>query len=428
MTKKSGYYNSPWPGEDGSAVRLQTVGTGSGPGFTPDETPEVAMRRFFWNFGNMLVLREPGQVYLMRANYLKHRYLRMHSTSFVERIHPETLEAIKKSPRLPGGPMWPGGLAVHSNGKIYVVYGRYCHCLDEDCNLLKSFKLPQSDPYNSFVILDNGYLVMKNFSFRKKAHLTVLDPESLEPVCEDIETPEPSIARLSAKGNTIYVVGVDSIFRYNWAKDNRPVLDESWRFQYIRDPEQTYGWDVVLTENDAWFLDNGKHRYQFQMIGAGVSKNPLNFIRVSLKDASDYTIEPVSGLWRGTVTNPPLFAEDRKILIVYDSGNSVIKALRYDPIKKTFAEIWKKSGFGTSSHMIYYPQTGELCTNDYRTFKGDSSVVLDIETGKERSRVKMNNLFQGVIFPSPGWNNDYYYLTLDGLARISRPARAEGGN
>lgn len=182
-------------------------------------------------------------------------------------------------------------------------------------------------------------------------------------------------------------------------------------------------WDfgnmVVLSEKEAWFLDHGKHTYQFQMIGAGVSKNPINFIRVSLTDASDTTIQAVSGIPKGTVTNPPLFAEDRQILIIYDSGNSVIRALKYKKDSKTFEELWKKEDFGCSSHMIYYPNTGELCTNDYKTFTGDSSVVLDIETGEEKFRTKLRNIFQGVVFPSPGWNRDYYYLTLDSLVRVS---------
>ena len=367
----------------------------------------------------MIVLREPGQVYLMRANYFAHRFFRLPSSSIVERIHPETLEVIRTSPRLAGGPMWPGGLAVHRNGKIYVVYGSYCHCLDADCQLVKSFRLPRNDPYNSFVILDNGYLVMKNFSTDRKAYLTILDPESMEPICGEIETPEPSIARLSAKGNTIYVVGVRSIFRYAFGAGGYPTLDPTWRFTYIRDPKQTYGWDVVLSDKDAWFLDNGKHRYQFRMIGAGVSRNPLNFIRVSLDDATDTTLQPVSGQSRGTVTNPPLFAEDRQILVVYDSGNSVMKALKYDETTRGFDELWRKDDFGCSSHMIYYPTTGELCANDYKTLRGDSSVVLDIETGEEIFRAGLGNLFQGVIFPSPGWDRDYYYLTLDAVARIS---------
>jgi len=414
----SGYFDSPWPAEDGSARRLQVPAVAGGLIIGASDTPRVTRRRLWWDFGNMLVLREPGQVYLMRANYFKHRLFRMASSAIVERIHPETLEVMQTSPRLAGGPMWPGGLAVHRNGKIYVVYGRYCHCLDADCNLVKSFELPRNDPYNSFVILDNGYLVMKNFSTDRKAYLTILDPESMEPVCEEIETLEPSIARLSAKGNTIYVVGVESIFRYPFSEDG-PVVDPSWRFHYIRDPKQTYGWDVVLSEKDAWFLDNGKHTYQFRMIGAGVSRNALNFIRVSLDDPRDTTIQPVSNLPRGTVTNPPLFAEDRKILVVYDSGNSVMRALKYDETTKGFEERWRKDGFGCSSHMIYYPATGELCTNDYKTFGGDSSVVLDIETGDEKFRTNLRNLFQGVIFPSPGWDRDYYYLTLDAVARVS---------
>lgn len=159
---------------------------------------------------------------------------------------------------------------------------------------------------------------------------------------------------------------------------------------------------------------------QFKMKGAGVSKNPLNFIRVSLSDSNDYTIQPVCGFKKGTVTNPPLFAQDKNILIIYDSGNSFIKALKYDEQKKSFTDLWQKENFGCSSHMIYFPKTSELCTNDYKTFSGgDHSVVLDIETGLEKSRVKLNNIFQGVIFPSPGWGKDYYYLTLDRLIRVS---------
>lgn len=419
MKNNSGYYNSPWPAEDGGSRRLQIPQDLKGINIDSHDHVSFKMRKFKWDFGNMLVLREPGQVYLMRANYLQNRYLRMPSSATVELINPETLETLKKSPRLKGGPMWPGGFAVHRNGKIYVVYGRYCHCLDENCNLLNSYKLPRKDPYNSFVILENGLLVMKNFSKKEKAFLTVLDPETLSPVYEEVETLEPSIARLSAKGNTIYVVGIKSIFRYDMSPENKPVLDTSWKFEYIKDSKQTYGWDVVIGDKNAWFLDNGEHRYQFKMIGAGVSKNPLNFIRVSLTDDCDFTLEPVCGEKKGTVTNPPLFVEDKKILVVYDSGNSVMRALKYNEQEKNFNELWRKDNFGCSSHMIYFPDTEELCTNDYKTFKGDNSVVLNIETGKEKSRVALNNIFQGVIFPSPGWKRDYYYLTLDRLVRVS---------
>lgn len=96
---------------------------------------------------------------------------------------------------------------------MYVVYGRWAHRLSRARVPLASLELPIDQPYNSFVILDNGLIVTKNLSDRTPARLTVIDAETLQPACPDRDRPEPSIARLSASGNTVYVVGVRSIFR-----------------------------------------------------------------------------------------------------------------------------------------------------------------------------------------------------------------------
>ena len=47
---------------------------------------------------------------------------------------------------------------------------------------------------------------LKNLSERTPARLSIVDPETLQPACADIDCPEPSIARLSARGDTVYVV------------------------------------------------------------------------------------------------------------------------------------------------------------------------------------------------------------------------------
>lgn len=365
----------------------------------------------------MTVLGAPGEVYLLTHSALRAR-LGLPTTSCVELINPETLKIQARSPRLPGGPMWPGGMAIHRNGDLYVVYGRYAHRLNRDCSLRASLKLPVNLAYNSFVILDNGLIVTKNLSDTVAARLSVIDADSMGFSCADIVCPEASIARLSAVGNTVYVVGVRSIFRYHWQQDTGTlVFDTDWRFDYISTASQTYGWDVVLDGTHAWFMDNGKHRYFNKMIGAGVNPTPNRLIRVALADATDHDTVPICGINGGSITNPPLMDISRQIVIGYDSANAHLQAWRFDSATRNLHKIWHKSPFGCSSHMILYPKTGELVTNDYRR-GGEELVVLDITTGVEKGRVRSGGSMQGVVFPSPGFGRDFYWCSMGQLARV----------
>ena len=416
MDQRKGYFDSPWPGEDGGPQRLQIPRSIRGLNIQAGERLVSNSRRLM--SGNMVVLREPGEVYLMTIAMFRNRLLGLPAHSRIEKIDPVTLKTIARSPRLKAGGMWPGGFAVHRNGDLYVTYGSYCHRLDPNCQLMSSYRLPESEPYNSLVILDNGYLVMKQLSDTRNAVLSILDPDTLQPVCESVETPEPSISRLSAKGNTVYVTGTRSIFRYHWSDENgKAELDQDWIFDYVKGSQQSYGWDPVISGNNAWFMDNGKHSYRVSMINAGVSPTPLNVIRVSLDDTGSNTTMPVTGIAKGSVTNPPLYCPQRKILAAYDSANSVICGFEYDEVSGALSKIWQRTAFGCGGHMIYYQDTGEVVTNDYKRF-GDSSVVLDIESGAEKGRATLNSLSQGVVFSSPGWARDFYYLTFSSVSRV----------
>lgn len=365
----------------------------------------------------MTVLGAPGEVYLLTHSALRAR-LGLATTACVERIDPHSLKTLIRSPRLAGGPMWPGGMAIHRNGDIYAVYGRYIHRLDRACRPLAALTLPVDQPYNSFVILDNGLIVTKNLSETTPARLTVVDADSMRPACADCACPEPSIARLSASGNTVYVVGVRSIFRYHWDEQlGCLTFDADWRFDYLGAGGQTFGWDVVIDGRHAWFMDNGKHRYVYRMIGAGVSPTPNNLIRVSLKDAADHDVLPVCGLPGGSITNPPLYDLERRIVVAYDSANSHLRAWRYDAEENSLTPIWAHAPFGCSSHMILYPDSGELVANDYRR-GGEEVVLLNIETGAELARVRSGGLMQGVVFPCTGWGRDFYWSSMGRLARI----------
>ena len=67
--------------------------------------------------------------------------------------------------------------------------------------------------------------------------------------------------------------------------------------------------------------------------------------------------------------------------------------------------------------MLLYPDKGELVVNDYRRH-GEEVVVLDIQTGLEKGRVRLAGLMQGVVFPSPGWSRDFYWSSMGQLARV----------
>ena len=364
----------------------------------------------------MTVLGDPGEVYLLTHSALRSN-LGLATTSCVERIDPHSLQTRQSSKRLPGGPMWPGGMAIHRNGDIYVVYGRYAHRMDRACGLKASFALPLNLAYNSFVILDNGRIVTKNLSDTIAATLTVLDAESLRPACADIVCPEPSIARLSAVGNTVYVVGVRRIFRYHWDEAAQTLRrDADWSWDYVGNTRQSYGWDAVIDGHNAWFMDNGLHRYRITMRGAGVRQTPNRLLRVSLEDATDHGALEVSGLRGGSITNPPLVDVQRRIVVGFDSANSVLCAWRIQD-DQSLAPLWRKAPFGAASHLLLYPSSGELVVNDYRRL-GEEVAVLDIETGQERARVRSGGLTQGVVFPRLGWERDFYWCSMGRLARI----------
>ena len=411
----SGYLDSPWPAEDAGPQRLQAPRRGAGLALRPGETLRCTTRNTLMS--TMTVLGAPGEVYLLTHSALRSR-IGLPTSAQVSRIDPQTLATRRRSPRLRGGPMWPGGMAVHRNGDLYVVYGCHAHRLDRDCQPRVCRRLPIAQPYNSFVILENGLLVTKNLSDRTNAWLSVLEPDELLPASPDTECPEPSIARLSAIGNTVYVVGTRSIFRYRWHDErNCLVFDDTWRFEYLDGHGQTYGWDVVLDDRQAWFMDNGQHRYRIRMIGAGVSPAPNRLIRVSLDDSRDHDRHLVSGLAGGSITNPPLVSIRHRIVIGYDSANRYLRAWRLDAEHRSLSPLWQKADFGCASHMILYPDSGELVINDYRR-GGEEVVVLALENGAELGRARVGGITQGVVFPSAGWGRDFYWSSMGRLARV----------
>jgi hypothetical protein len=408
-----GYYDSPFPGEDGGP-RRQLVPRAPGLGLQTGERLAVTSRPT--PFATMVVLRAPGEVFVQG-----HSQPWENTTSWVERIDPATLETIARSPEMPGGPFWPGGLLAHENGCLYVTYGRWCHKLDAGCGLIASRMLPRDQPYNSLLALSDGCLVMKNFvrDGSSRSYLTLLDPETLAPLTDEVEVPEGSIARISADrtpgGEFVYVVGDHMVYRYRYERASLGI-DDSWRLRYRTKPddEQAYGWDPVLAGGSAWFMDNGENTYRGSFAGTGAASGPLHLIRVSLDDAADFDTYTPFGLARGTIVNPPLVDPSRRIAVAYDSGNGKIGAFRYGA--SSFEPLWIHE-FGASCHFLLYPDTGEIVVNDYDA-RTEHLVILDIESGDERGRVATGSPVQSALFQAPGWSRDIYVCTFTTLSRV----------
>lgn len=407
-----GYYDSPFPGEDGGP-RRQMVPRSAGLGMKPGELLAITSRPA--SMATMAVLRDPGEVFLQGNTPPSGN-----STSWVERIDPVTLEPLARSPDMPGGPFWPGGILTHANGYPYVTYGRYCHKLDADCGLLASRELPQPQPYNSLLALSDGVLVMKNFvrDGSNRSYFSLLAPEDLAPVCPEVEIPEPSIARISRDitpaGEFVYVVGDHTIFRYRYASSALE-RDRDWQYTYrtLGDDVQSYGWDPVIAAGNAWFMDNGANAFQGSFRGLGVASGPLHVIRVSLTDADSEMFAPF-GLPRGTIVNPPLYDPSRNVLVAYDSGNARIAGFRYRG-PGSFDRLWEHE-FNCGNHFLLFPDTGELVVND---FDGSTEhvVVLDIASGAQKGRVATGGPMFSPVFQSPGWARDVYTCSFTTISR-----------
>jgi hypothetical protein len=414
MADAAALWPSPWPAEDGGPARRQAAGGGlrvaAGERLVATSRTAVA--------STMVVLRDPGEVFLLCHTGGEE------AVSWVERIDPVTLDPLGRSPDLPGGPAWPGGLAAHAGGSLHVVFGNHAHRLSPGLDVQASRLLPRARPYNSFVVLPDGHLVTKDFGGSRPGapvsgpppatELLVLDPEGLDVVAVH-PLPEPSIARLSARGSEVVVVGEDSVFTVGW--DGRR-LERGRRVRYRTEPGQTYGWDAVVDGGAAWFLDDGEgsDRYNGSLRGLGLSDAPLRLHRVDL-DAGGRTSAEVCGLRGGLVANPPAVDLERGVAVGYDSGNGRVAGFTVDR-DGSLRRRWEKA-LDHAAHPLRYPETGELVLHHFDRQRGaEQLVVLDIETGAELARVDTGSPVQSVVFPAAGFDRDLYTCSFTTVTRI----------
>ncbi len=416
----TGYWPGPWSCEDGGPARLQVPGPPHHLEVAPGATLEITSRLVA--AATMAVTRQSGELFLLRHT------AGVGAVSFVERVDPVTLVEQARSPDLAGGPVWPGSLAAHANGSLYVVFGNHAHRLDDSLAVVASTTLPRDRPYNGFVVLPDGHLVTKDFAGsrpgvpvaptdREPCELVVLEPESLR-IVDRCTLAEPSIARLSARGSEVFVVGDTSLLRVRW-DGHRLHSDDAAPVRYRTRTGQTYGWDCVIALGAAWFLDDGEgsEAYDGSLFGHGVSTAPLALVRVGLADGR-CTLAEVCGLPGGLIANPPVVDIDRNIAVAYDSGNASMVAFDIDA-DGALTPRWRRHQHH-GGHLLLDRRTGALVTGDFDATRGaDQVVVLDIDTGDELARADTGSPVQSVLFPAAGFAGDVYLCTFTTLSRVS---------
>ncbi len=371
----------------------------------------------------MLVIRDPHELFLLCHGGGDD------AVSWVERLDPSSLETIARSSDLAGGKTWPGGLAAHANGSLYVVFGRYAHRLDADLSLVASRELPRDRPYNSFVILSDGSLATKDFGgarpgdntawLAQDTEVVILEPESLEIVAR-ATVAEASIARLSAIDDDIYVVGTNALHRLHYTSDPTTLrVDDDFAVPYRRDElGEGYGWDPVLVDGSAWFLNNGQgsERYNGSLEGLGVARCPQVVIRVELatRELTRYEVNAQDG---AIVANPPAVDAARSIVVGYDTGNAVVTAWRYGPGAPE--KIWSIS-LHHGSHPIVLSAHGVVVLGDFDPARGIEDLVgVDLETGEERFRVAGASPVQSVLFGAVDADGSIYSCSFLALSKVS---------
>jgi hypothetical protein len=404
---------STWPAEDAGPARLAApldhLGLGLGDaGSLSAVSREVVV-------GTMVVTRDAGEVFLLRTTPPPD------ATAFVERLDPVTLEPLGRSADLAGGPMWPGGMACHADGSLHVVFGNHAHRLSASLDVERSVELPRTVPYNSFVTLPGGQLATKDFAGpwpgheavpSRPAELLLLDPVTLD-ILDALELAEPSVARLSALGDEIVVVGTESLMSVD-VVDGRLVARGSG-IRYRHHEGQGYGWDAVLDGDLTFFLDDGEgaEAYDGSFRDRGMATVPLRLHRIDRRTGSTSSVE-VCGQPGGLIANPPGLDVGRRIVVAFDSGNGVVAGIHADSL-----EVLWRIELDHAAHPLMLPATGEVVLGDFRREVGvEDVVVLDVTTGAERGRAATGSLVQSVVFPAVGEDASVYWTSFMTVSRV----------
>ena len=417
----SGYWPaSPWPVECGGNHRPKVTDL-PGPALGPTDHL-VANTRNNGRWNVMMVHRNPGELFLCGTT-LPHEST---AACWVERIDAETLESLAHTGDLPaGGHAWPGGMAAHRNGDLYLVSGAYLHRVTPDCSVVASLPLPIDHAHDGLLILDDGMLVTKDVRLDAAgaaSTLTVCD-ENLD-VATVVPLPEPSMGRLAAVGGYIYVAGTTRIFRYLWSGADLS-LDPGWQPQYRQPELGGVAGGLTVVDNRVWLMDNANVRAEPAENGGALPADPpwsepVRAIGVNADDADDLTVIRPTEHPAGWATASPLVHDG--VLVAWDTGGMGMAAFDIGGVGPAPEMLWFQP-FRTSMRPLLFPRSRELVINDFRVLDDETSsddlVVLDLETGQMKARVPTGATEPGFLFLTPDEVGGLYVCSVNTISRIS---------
>lgn len=386
----------------------------------------------------MVVEREPQELFLQGTMAA---FQGPEPFGWVERIDPQTLEPLARTPDLPcGGHVWCGALLAHADGFLYSVNGAYLHQISPACEVVSERKLPLDRAHNGLLSLSDGTLVTKDLRLEGQgpSSLTLLSPGSLEIMGEPMELPEGSMGRIAAdrnpSGDTIYIPGTEHLWRLHW-DGTRLELDQSWSPKYrTAGGDQGLAWDGCLSGDALWIMDNGDipsvRKIFAQMPNGRFENHPgkelswqqktpwkgrQRILRVNLKDSPQIVSATPFDDPGGGIIAPPVHIPEYDRVIAWDSVGGGLAGLQSKP--ERLETVWK-ANLRPTMQPVVFPESGELIINHFESGR-DGLVVVDIESGDILHRVDTGAKLANGMFLTATSQGDVYYCTTGHLARLT---------
>ena len=415
-----GYYQNSTCATEYGGVRRQKHARSPGLNIQPGETLKVSSRRFARGRWVVGTFNADNRLYVFGCSAPSQPDV---SIGWVEEVDPITLETIRQSPDLnTGGHNWCGGAAVLADGTIITGFGNRIHKLTLHLELIVELELPVDHAHNGISLLSDGMMITRNLEHdhSKKSVFTVFDTNTLQ-VVKRVEFVGASIGRFcvdpTPDGDYVYATTPTHIHRLIY-KDQNLVLDENWNASYdLPDENQSFAWCNTVGDGSVWFMDMGDTPpLETIMRAYPVGTKPLAFSkpcsapvrvhRVSTTDSNSTDVLTPFGLPNGGHNSSPLYVQDKRILLTFDTANRKTGAWRFNGPGE-FESLWVHD-IANSNQVLYYPDTGEVVLDDVLDDKTVDTVVIDIETGEEKGRTATGTRYPAAMAFYPGLNRDCY--------------------